>query len=88
MKFDTFVQDTQDIASDMGCDRAAVQNAGLITRSTGKAAQAAIVSVRNDRDAEDAEEAVESGRCTGPAGGPDAETRYREHRTQGRLWPE
>ena len=36
------------------CDRA-VRNAGLITRFTGKAARAAVASVRNDR------EAVESG---------------------------
>ena len=36
------------------CDRA-VRNAGLITRFTGKAAQAAVASIRNDR------EAVESG---------------------------
>ena len=40
------------------CDRA-IRNAGLITRFTGKPAQAAVASVRNDRDA--AEE-VESGR--------------------------
>ena len=39
------------------CNRA-VRNAGLITRFTGKAAQAAVASVRNDRDAT---EAVESG---------------------------
>ena len=39
------------------CDRA-IRNAGLITRFTGKAAQAAIASVRNDREAA---EAVESG---------------------------
>ena len=39
------------------CDRA-VRNAGLITRFTGKAAQAAVASVRNDREATDA---VESG---------------------------
>ena len=39
------------------CDRA-IRNAGLITRFTGKAAQAAIASVRNDREAT---EAVESG---------------------------
>ena len=39
------------------CDRA-VRNAGLITRFTGKAAQAAVASVRNDRDAT---KAVESG---------------------------
>ena len=39
------------------CDRA-IRNAGLITRFTGKAAQAAVASVRNDRDAA---EAVESG---------------------------
>ena len=39
------------------CNRA-VRNAGLITRFTGKAAQAAVASVRNDRDAA---EAVESG---------------------------
>ena len=39
------------------CDRA-VRNAGLITRFTGKPAQATIASVRNDRDAT---EAVESG---------------------------
>ena len=39
------------------CDRA-IRNAGLITRFTGKPAQAAIASVRNDRDAT---EAVESG---------------------------
>ena len=39
------------------CDRA-IRNAGLITRFTGKAAQAAVASVRNDRDAT---EAVESG---------------------------
>ena len=38
------------------CDRA-VRNAGLITRFTGKAAQAAVASVRNDREAA---EAVES----------------------------
>ena len=37
------------------CDRA-IRNAGLITRFTGKAAQAAVASVRNDREA-----AVESG---------------------------
>ena len=40
------------------CDRA-IRNAGLITRFTGKPAQAAVASVRNDRDAA---EAVESGR--------------------------
>ena len=39
------------------CDRA-IRNAGLITRFTGKAAQAAVASVRNDREAT---EAVESG---------------------------
>ena len=39
------------------CDRA-VQNAGLITRFTGKAAQAAVASVGNDREAT---ESVESG---------------------------
>ena len=39
------------------CNRA-VRNAGLITRFTGKAAQAAVASVRNDREAA---EAVESG---------------------------
>ena len=39
------------------CNRA-VRNAELITRFTGKAAQAAVASVRNDRDAA---EAVESG---------------------------
>ena len=39
------------------CDRA-VRNAGLITRFTGKAAQATVASVRNDREAR---EAVESG---------------------------
>ena len=39
------------------CDRA-TRNAGLITRFTGKSAQAAVASVRNDRDAA---EAVESG---------------------------
>ena len=39
------------------CDRA-IRNAGLITRFTGKPAQAAIASVRNDREAA---EAVESG---------------------------
>ena len=39
------------------CDRA-IRNAGLITRFTGKEAQAAVVSVRNDREAM---EAVESG---------------------------
>ncbi len=39
------------------CDRA-LRNAGLITRFTGKPAQAAIASVRNDREAA---EAVESG---------------------------
>ena len=39
------------------CDRA-VRNAGLITRFTGKAAQVAVASVRNDREATDA---VESG---------------------------
>ena len=39
------------------CDRA-TRNAGLITRFTGKPAQATIASVRNDRDAA---EAVESG---------------------------
>ena len=39
------------------CDRA-TRNAGLITRFTGKPAQATIASVRNDRDAT---EAVESG---------------------------
>ena len=39
------------------CDRA-VRNAGLITRFTGKPAQAAVASVRNDREAT---EAVESG---------------------------
>ena len=39
------------------CNRA-VRNAGLITRFTGKAAQAAVASVRNDREAT---EAVESG---------------------------
>ena len=38
------------------CDRA-IRNAGLITRFTGRPAQAAIASVRNDRDAA---EAVES----------------------------
>ena len=38
------------------CDRA-IRNAGLITRFTGKWAQAAVASVRNDRDAA---EAVES----------------------------
>ena len=39
------------------CDRA-VRNAGLITRFTGKAAQAAVASVGNDREAT---EAAESG---------------------------
>ena len=39
------------------CDRA-IRNAGLITRFTGKVAQAAVTSVRNDRDAT---KAVESG---------------------------
>ena len=39
------------------CDRA-IRNAGLITRFTGKRAQAATASVRNDREAA---EAVESG---------------------------
>ena len=39
------------------CDRA-IRNAGLITRFTGKPAQATIASVRNDRDAT---ETVESG---------------------------
>ena len=39
------------------CDRA-IRNSGLITKFTGKAAQAAIASVRNNRDAA---EAVESG---------------------------
>ena len=39
------------------CNRA-VRNAGLITPFTGKAAQAAVASVRNDREAA---EAVESG---------------------------
>ena len=39
------------------CDLA-IRNAGLITRFTGKAAQAAVASVRNDREAA---EAVESG---------------------------
>ena len=39
------------------CNRA-IRNAGLITRFTGKPAQAAIASVRNDRDTA---EAVESG---------------------------
>ena len=39
------------------CDRA-IRNAGLITRFTGKPAQAAVASVRNDREAA---EAVESG---------------------------
>ena len=39
------------------CDRA-IRNAGLITRFTEKAAQAAVASVRNDREAA---EAVESG---------------------------
>ena len=39
------------------CNRA-VRNAGLITRFTGKPAQAAVASVRNDREAT---EAVESG---------------------------
>ena len=39
------------------CDRA-IRNAGLITRFTGKAAQVAVASVRNDREAA---EAVESG---------------------------
>ena len=39
------------------CDRA-IRNAGLITRFTGKPAQATVASVRNDRDAA---EAVESG---------------------------
>ena len=39
------------------CDRA-IRNAGLITRFTGKPAQAAVASVRNDREAT---EAVESG---------------------------
>ena len=39
------------------CNRA-VRNAGLITRFTGKPAQAAVASVRNDREAA---EAVESG---------------------------
>ena len=39
------------------CDRA-TRNAGLITRFTGKPAQAAVASVRNDREAA---EAVESG---------------------------
>ena len=38
------------------CDRA-IRNAGLITRFTGKPAQAAVASVRNDREAA---EAVES----------------------------
>ena len=35
------------------CDRA-IRNAGLITRFTGKPAQAAVASVRNDRDATEA----------------------------------
>ena len=39
------------------CDRA-IRNAGLITRFTGKPAQAAVASVRNDREAT---ESVESG---------------------------
>ena len=39
------------------CDRA-IRNAGLITRFTGKPAQAAVASVRNDREAS---EGVESG---------------------------
>ena len=39
------------------CDRA-IRNAGLTTRFTGKPAQSAVASVRNDRDAA---EAVESG---------------------------
>ena len=39
------------------CDRA-IRNAGLITRFTGKPAQAAVASVRNDREAA---ETVESG---------------------------
>ena len=39
------------------CDRA-IRSAGLITRFTGKPAQATIASVRNDREAT---EAVESG---------------------------
>ena len=43
------------------CNRA-VRNAGLITRFTGKAAQAAVASVRNDREAA---EAVESGAVHG-----------------------
>ena len=45
---------------------------GLITRFTGKPAQAAVASVRNDREAT---EAVESGSgVLAPAGGPDAES--------------
>ena len=43
-------------ADQRDCDRA-IRNAGLITRFTGRPAQAAIASVRNDRDAA---EAVES----------------------------
>ena len=39
------------------CDRA-IRNAGLITKFTGKSAQAAVASVRNDREAA---ESVESG---------------------------
>ena len=39
------------------CDRA-IRNAGLITRFTGKPAQATVASVRNDRDAA---KAVDSG---------------------------
>ena len=52
------------------CDRA-IRNAGLITRFTGKPAQAAVASVRNDREA-----AVESGGgVLAPAGGQDAYSR-------------
>ena len=50
------------------CDRA-IRNAGLITRFTGKPAQAATASVRN------AGERWSPGRCAGPAGGPDAQPR-------------
>ena len=54
------------------CDRA-IRNAGLITKFTGKSAQAAIASVRNDREAA---ESVESrGGVLAPAGRPDAEPR-------------
>ena len=56
------------------CDRA-IRNARLIESFTGKPAQAAVASVRNDREAA---EAVESGAVRGsvlaPSGGPDAES--------------